>query len=82
MPFGHTGRILWVDLTHAELREEPTANYLEWIGGRGLGSYLLYRHQQPGDDSPEREFVYYTYLGWDVQTGLPTQGTLKGLGLI
>jgi aldehyde:ferredoxin oxidoreductase len=25
---------------------------------------------------------YYTYLGWDTQTGLPTQDTLKGLGLI
>jgi aldehyde:ferredoxin oxidoreductase len=25
---------------------------------------------------------YYAYLGWDVQTGLPTEETLKGLGLI
>jgi aldehyde:ferredoxin oxidoreductase len=25
---------------------------------------------------------YYAYLGWDIQTGLPTQDTLKGLELI
>jgi aldehyde:ferredoxin oxidoreductase len=25
---------------------------------------------------------YYEYLGWDVQTGLPTEETLKGLGLL
>ena len=32
MPFGYAGKILWVDLTHAELQEEPTERYLEWIG--------------------------------------------------
>jgi aldehyde:ferredoxin oxidoreductase len=25
---------------------------------------------------------YYTYLGWDTQTGLPTKDKLKGLELI
>ena len=70
MPFGYGGKTLWVDLTHAELREEPTESYLEWIGGRGLGSFLLSRHQQRGDDSPEREFIVVA-TGPLVATQLP-----------
>jgi len=57
MPFGYGGKILWVNLNHAELREEPTEDYLEWIGGRGLGVFLLAKHQRCGDDSPEGEFI-------------------------
>ena len=41
MTFAYSGKILWVNLSNAELREEATEPYLEWIGGRGLGSYLL-----------------------------------------
>jgi aldehyde:ferredoxin oxidoreductase len=70
MPFGYSGRILWVDLTHAEFREEPTESYLDWIGGRGLGSFLLSRHQKPGDNSPEEEFIIIA-AGPLVATGLP-----------
>ena len=56
MPFGYAGKILWVDLTHVELREEPIERYQEWVGGRGLGSFLLFRHQEP-DSSPDGEFI-------------------------
>jgi aldehyde:ferredoxin oxidoreductase len=70
MPFGYSGKILWVDLSRAEFREESTENYLEWIGGRGLGSFLLYTHQQPGGASPEREFIILA-AGPLVATGLP-----------
>ncbi len=70
MPFGYSGKILWADLTLAELREEPTDSYLEWIGGRGLGSFLLSRHQQRGNDSPEGEFIVVA-TGPLVATGLP-----------
>jgi len=67
---GYAGKILWVDLTSAEFREEPTESYQEWIGGRGLGSFLLARHQQGGDDSPEGEFIVIA-AGPLVATGLP-----------
>ncbi len=69
MPFGYAGKILWVDLTSTEFREEPTESYLEWIGGRSLGSFLLSRHQQR-DDAPEGEFIVVA-AGPLVATGLP-----------
>jgi len=41
MSYGYAGKILWVDLTKAECRQEPVEKWGEWIGGRGLGSYIL-----------------------------------------
>lgn len=75
MSFGYAGRILWVDLTHSDFREEPTEGYLEWIGGRGLASFLLSTYQKPknensGGDSPEEEFIVVA-AGPLVATGLP-----------
>jgi aldehyde:ferredoxin oxidoreductase len=70
MPFGYSGKILWLDLSRAEFREESTENYLDWIGGRGLASFLLYTHHQPGDTSPEKEYIVLA-AGPLVATGLP-----------
>lgn len=70
MPFGYAGRILWVDLTHAEFREEPTQSFLAWIGGRGLGSFLISKHQARGDNSHEGEFIGVA-TGPLVATGFP-----------
>ncbi|GAB4527999.1 MAG: aldehyde ferredoxin oxidoreductase family protein [Anaerolineae bacterium] len=58
-----------MDLTHAELREEATERYLDWIGGRGLGSFLLSRHQKCGH-SPAGEFIVIA-TGPLVATGIP-----------
>ena len=41
MSYGYAGKILWVNLTKAECREEPTTKWSEWVGGRGFGSFLL-----------------------------------------
>lgn len=41
--YGYAGNILWVDLNIRECRKEPTQKYIEWIGGRSLGTYLLSR---------------------------------------
>jgi aldehyde:ferredoxin oxidoreductase len=70
MPFGYSGKILWVDLSRAKVREESTENYLDWIGGRSLASFLLYTLQQPGDASPEKECIVLA-AGPLVATGLP-----------
>lgn len=43
MVYGYAGKILWVDLSSGEVREEATENYAPWIGGRGLAAYLLSR---------------------------------------
>ncbi len=70
MTFAYSGKILWVNLSSAELREEATEAYLEWIGGRGLGSYLLSKHQKPGNASAAEEFIIIA-AGPLVATGLP-----------
>ena len=70
MTFAYSGKILWINLSNAELREEATEPYLEWIGGRGLGSYLLSKHQKPGAASAAEEFIVIA-AGPLVATGLP-----------
>ena len=70
MTFAYSGKILWVNLSDAELREEATEEYREWIGGRGLGPYLLSKHQKPGDTSAAEEFIVIA-AGPLVATGLP-----------
>lgn len=71
MSFGYAGQILWVDLTQAVLRVEPTDRYEEWIGGRGLGSFLLCRHLGQGDISSGNELIVVA-AGPLVATGLPS----------
>ena len=70
MTFGYSGQILWVDLTRAELRSEPIENYMEWIGGRALGSFLLSKYQTRGSDTPADEFIIIS-AGPLVATGVP-----------
>lgn len=50
--FGYHGRALFVDLTSQQTRWEPiSANILKrFIGGIGLGTYLLYKHCPPKID--------------------------------
>ena len=50
--FGYHGRALVVDLTSRRSRWEPLDEgvFRRFIGGIGLGSYLLYRHCPPGAD--------------------------------
>lgn len=70
MPSGYSGKILWVDLGTAELWEEDTKKYAAWIGGRGLGSYLLSTHQPRGASSPDQELLVIA-AGPLVATGIP-----------
>ncbi|GAG39693.1 unnamed protein product, partial [marine sediment metagenome] len=53
MAAGYIGKILVVDLTSAEVKEEqlPEKLYREFIGGVGLGARLLYQ-RQPGKTDP------------------------------
>ena len=70
MVFGYSGKILWVNLSTGSLQTEPTTRYQEWIGGRGLGSYLLAKHQKPDDSSVDNEYIIIS-VGPLVATGLP-----------
>ncbi|MFX1483919.1 MAG: aldehyde ferredoxin oxidoreductase family protein [Promethearchaeota archaeon] len=49
---GWNGKILWVDLTTKTFREEKLSLeiYSNFVGGKGLGAYLLYREVRAGVD--------------------------------
>ncbi|HSW58697.1 MAG TPA: aldehyde ferredoxin oxidoreductase N-terminal domain-containing protein, partial [Dehalococcoidales bacterium] len=53
MPGGYMGKILRVDLTTREIREEmlEEKTLRQFLGGYGLGSRLLYNEQKPGVDA-------------------------------
>ncbi len=61
---GWTGKILWIDLTTKTTRVEelPPEIYHDFIGGKGLGAYLLHRELKPGIDplSPENILFFLT----------------------
>lgn len=47
---GYTGKILTVDLTHRDIREEiiPDDVYERYLSGVGLGAWWLYNRIEPG----------------------------------
>ena len=62
--FGYHGRALLVDLTEQSVRWEPLDERVlkSFIGGIGLGTYLLYRHCPPGTEplSPGNPLIFVT----------------------
>lgn len=62
--YGWNGKILWVDLNKKETREEELSSevYEKFIGGKGLGAYLLYRELEAGVDplGPENVLLFMT----------------------
>ncbi|MFW9956919.1 MAG: aldehyde ferredoxin oxidoreductase family protein [Candidatus Odinarchaeota archaeon] len=61
---GWNGRIIWIDLTKgiSRIEELPTEIYESFIGGKGLGAYLLYRELKPGINplSPSNVLFFLT----------------------
>ena len=62
--YGYNGRALLVDLTARRAEWQPLAEDVlrRFIGGTGLGAYLLYEHCPPGVDpmSPENPLIFVT----------------------
>ena len=52
MPYGFMGKILWVDLSKKELKEEALDEKLgrDFLGGYGLGARILFSRQKAGVD--------------------------------
>jgi len=52
MPSGYMGKLLFVDLSTGEIREEPIDEKIcrDFIGGYGLGCRMLYSRQKAGVD--------------------------------
>ncbi len=74
MPYGYTGKILHVDLTHGmlEVEEPPEAFYRKYMGGSAMGMYYILRDTPAGVDplAPENVLTLMT----SVTTGAPISG--------
>jgi len=59
---GFWGRVLYVDVGTGETREEPLdpRGAADFVGGRGLGAYYLFRLLKPGTDplAPENPLIF------------------------
>jgi aldehyde:ferredoxin oxidoreductase len=53
MPNGYAGRILWINLTSGEIREETPDDrfYRQFVGGRGIGAWTLLKNQSARVDA-------------------------------
>lgn len=74
--FGWMGKIIRIDLDNYEVKVDTIAEtiYRQYIGGRGLGAYLLYRETDPGLDplSPQNPLIFT--VGPLTGTKVPTSG--------
>ncbi len=72
--FGYVGTILRVNLSKGKITEETLEENVarKFIGGRGLGAYILFNELNPGIDplGPENKLVVAT----GVVTGIPFPG--------
>ena len=64
MAKGYMGKILWVNLSNSEIREESLGEEVcrDFIGGYGLGARMLFTHQRGGVDplGPENILGFVT----------------------
>jgi len=74
VPLGFNGKWLRVNLSTSEIRIEtvPEEIYREYLGGRGLAAYILFRELKPHIDplSPENVLIFTT----SIITGVPVPG--------
>jgi aldehyde:ferredoxin oxidoreductase len=79
--FGYMGKILRINLTNGKITEEPLEESVarKFLGGRGLGAYILFNELKPGIDpfGPENKLVVAT----GVVTGIPFPGN-SGLNVM
>lgn len=61
---GYAGKIAWIDLTKRRVRVEELEEEIarKYLGGKGLGAYLLYRSLNPhtGPYDPENKLIFIT----------------------
>ncbi len=52
MPYGYTGKILWVDLSSGSMKDEviPEEILRKYLGGSGLGAKILYDETDSNTD--------------------------------
>ncbi|MGB9723696.1 MAG: aldehyde ferredoxin oxidoreductase family protein [Chloroflexia bacterium] len=76
MAYGFWGRVLWVNLSTREVREEalPEAVYRRFLGGYGLGVSLLYERMPAGADPLGPENILAFLPGLLTGSGAPFSG--------
>jgi aldehyde:ferredoxin oxidoreductase len=74
MPHGYMGKILWVDLSKKQIKEEALDEkiYRDYLGGYGLGARILFDRQKPGVDPLGPDNILGLVTG--VLTGTPAMG--------
>jgi aldehyde:ferredoxin oxidoreductase len=74
MPYGYTGKILHVDLTHKklEVEEPPESFYRKYMGGSAMGMYYILRGTPVGVDALAPENIITVMAS--VTTGAPISG--------
>ncbi len=70
---GYAGRIAWMDLTNGAVRVQELEEALakKYLGGKGLGAYLLYSHLRPHTDPYDPENILIFITGPLTGTGFP-----------
>ncbi len=65
MANGYMGKMLWVDLTKNEIREEVLEEKLcrDYIGGYGIGAKILFDRMKPGTDPIGPEAIFGIIAG-------------------
>jgi aldehyde:ferredoxin oxidoreductase len=82
MGFGFFGKILWVDLTKDNLREEELSEktFRQFIGGYGLGCKLLYERMSPHLNPLSPESIIGFFPGLLTSTAAPYSGRYMVVG--
>ena len=75
--FGLGGKVAWVDLSNRQIRFEPTEQYCEFIGGRGVGSYLVFREVPASVHALSPENIITFNTGPLTGTLAPSSGRLS-----
>ncbi len=61
---GYSGKIAWIDLKEGKVRIEELTEEIarKYLGGKGLGAYLLYRNLSPHTDpyDPNNKLIFIT----------------------
>jgi aldehyde:ferredoxin oxidoreductase len=80
--FGALGKALIVDLTLQSTTEEPIAPdvYRRFLGGYGLGAYLMWKHFPPGADATSSEACFGIVSGLMTGARTPFSGRIQIVG--
>ena len=76
MGYGFFGKVLWVDLTNNNFREEEVSEkiYRQFMGGYGLGCRLLYERMLSHIDPLSPDSIIGFFPGLLTNTAAPYSG--------